>query len=84
MKVVPWDEHALMHTHGFQPTDATLVEAINMLPKTALDPSLIPQDLHLQVCFITSGSPTLERGIQHLIWEHTLRLHEHLPERVSR
>eukprot|EP00975_Prorocentrum_lima_P054898 11512021-Prorocentrum_lima.AAC.1 len=48
MLFVHWEEHAPMNTHGFQPTDATFVETINMLPMIAPDQSLIPQNPHLK------------------------------------
>eukprot|EP00975_Prorocentrum_lima_P019993 4208597-Prorocentrum_lima.AAC.1 len=57
--VVHSGEHVPMNTHGLQQAAVTCVGAINTWPMIALDQSLIPQDLHLQICFRTRGNPVV-------------------------
>eukprot|EP00975_Prorocentrum_lima_P005097 1108042-Prorocentrum_lima.AAC.1 len=57
MMVVHSEEHAPTTIQELQPADVTFVGAGNILPRIAPYRSLIPQDLHLQICFRADGSP---------------------------
>eukprot|EP00975_Prorocentrum_lima_P052815 11071559-Prorocentrum_lima.AAC.1 len=57
MMVVHWGGHVPTTIQELQQADVTCVGAINILPMIAPNRSLTPQDLHLQICFRTDGSP---------------------------